>query len=215
MYFIKTINPGIPFSYKPYKTHRYTLLAKCTIFNAEPGGTHLPLGSKGLSTKPSGYYMYHTLYHQKSTFCPQSVFIRLAQLSQQITINSTNSTNWMVSVTRTVYSSLTYHYTHIHTMLVLQRLVSEMCCSSLNMPPIQSFKMDTRHKSMQGQKLKSKNICFSTKASNSDDHKHCCKCISVPEELPASNIRAASLQTEVQVHQFTKDHIPQGKNPHL
>lgn len=96
----------------------------------------------------------------------------------------------------TVYSSLRYHYTHIHTMLVLQWLVSEMCCSSLNIPTIQSFKTDTRHKSMQGQKLKSKNICFSTKAPNSDDHKHYCKCISVPVELPASNIRAASLQTE-------------------
>jgi hypothetical protein len=64
---------------------------------------------------------------------------------------------------------------------------------------------------MQWQKLKSKNICFSTKASNSDDNKDCCKCISVPEELPASNIRAASLQMEIQLHQITWDHIPQGK----
>jgi len=108
-------------------------------------------------------------------------------------------------------SSLTYHYTHIHTMLVLKRLVSEMCCSSLNIPAIQSLKTYTRHKSMQRQKLKSKNNCFSTKASNSDDHKDYCKCISVPEELPASNIRAASLQMEIQLHQITWNHIPQGK----
>jgi len=75
---------------------------------------------------------------------------------------------------------------------------------------IQSFKTDTRHKSMQWQKLKSKNICYSTKASNSDNHTYC-KCISVPQEHPASNIRASSLQTEVQLHHITRDDIPQGK----
>jgi hypothetical protein len=37
------------------------------------------------------------------------------------------------------------------------------------------------------------------------------KCISVLEELPASNIRAASLQMQIQLHQITWDHIPQGK----
>jgi hypothetical protein len=60
---------------------------------------------------------------------------------------------------------------------------------------------------MQWQKLKSKNICFSTKASNSDDHKDYCKCISVPEELPASNIGAASVQMEIQLRKITWDHV--------
>jgi hypothetical protein len=76
-----------------------------------------------------------------------------------------------------------------------------MRCSSLNIPAIQSFKTDTKHKSTQGQKLKSKNICFSTKVSNSDDHKDYCKCISVAEERPdgapcLQHQGAASLQME-------------------
>lgn len=107
----------------------------------------------------------------------------------------------------TVHSSLRYHYTHVHTMLVLKRLVSEICCSSLNILAIQSFKTYKRHTSMQWQKLKSKNISFSTKASNSDDHKDYCKCISVPEELPALNIRAASVQMGIQLCQITWDHV--------
>jgi hypothetical protein len=83
-----------------------------------------------------------------------------------------------------------------------------MCCSSeySSNPKLQNI-----HKSIQWQKLKSKNICFSTKGSNSDDHKYRCKCISVPEELHASNSRVASLQMEIQVHQITWNHIPQGK----
>jgi len=48
------------------------------------------------------------------------------------------------------------------------------------------------------------------KAPNSDDHTYC-KCISVPQEVPASNIRASSLQMEVQLHHITRDYIPQGK----
>jgi hypothetical protein len=94
---------------------------------------------------------------------------------------------------------------------------------------------------MQWQKLKSKAICFSTTGSNSNSHEDCCllgcrnvfmfqrtklpptpgqcsrgqSCLqhqgSVPEDKAASNTRAATLKTEVQLHQTTWHHIPQDK----